>query len=458
MKKNIQAIQQSEDLDLNEVEQPEEELEEAEEAPEPHAPPTYEHEILGDVIGLYLQEASKFPLLKAEQERTLAFAIEVVRALDALELSLGDKTSPAEVAAQAIKAVYQHVKLVDAIVKYLELSKLSTLQKKLYAPEFRKAVDGAINQEMVQKVSFKLGKDAAATIKDLQDLSTASTLVAPPVRPLLAKPSMPTAGELRKPLQQHGKELVEHRQRLRDAAAGAKKTLMESNLRLVISIANRYQNRGLALPDLIQEGNLGLARAVEKFNHRLGFKFSTYATWWIKQSVSRALADQSRTIRIPVHMTETLNKLNSAHQELIKTLGRDPNPDELSHFMQIPVAKVREFLRLPYAATSLEKPVGEESETTLAEFMEAESDWGPYELAARQLLKTDVRNLLQVLDTRERLVIELRFGLRDGRIRTLEEVGTELGVTRERIRQIETRALEKLRQTGAARSIEEYVQ
>ncbi len=251
---------------------------------------------------------------------------------------------------------------------------------------------------------------------------------------------------------------IKELQKAVDLGAEAKKRLAEANLRLVVSIAKRYVGRGMLFLDLIQEGNLGLIKAVEKFDYRKGYKFSTYATWWIRQAITRAIADQARTIRIPVHMVETINKLIRVSRQLLQELGREPSPEEIAVEMNMPVDRVREILKISQEPVSLETPIGEEEDSHLGDFIKDDNVPVPADAAAFTLLKEQLEEVLSTLTDREQKVLTLRFGLEDGRARTLEEVGKEFNVTRERIRQIEAKALRKLRHPSRSRKLKDYLE
>ena len=305
------------------------------------------------------------------------------------------------------------------------------------------------NDEQIKELEREQGQETEDSLADLDFSVPDGVAIDDPVRMYLKEIG-------RVPLLSAQDE-VNLSRKMEEGDEIAKRNLIESNLRLVVSIAKRYVGRGMLFLDLIQEGNLGLIKAVEKFDYRKGYKFSTYATWWIRQAITRAIADQARTIRIPVHMVETINRLNRAQRALIQELGRDPLPEEIAKRMGVSVERVREISKISQEPVSLETPIGEEEDSHLGDFIEDEEALAPAEAASFFLLREQLDEVLDTLTPREKKVLQLRFGLNDGRSRTLEEVGNVFGVTRERIRQIEAKALRKLRHPSRSKKLKDYL-
>ena len=325
---------------------------------------------------------------------------------------------------------------MEKVFDYLEANNIDVLRINSDSDDADMDIDGIISDEEVDMENIDLSVPEGVSIED-------------PVRMYLKE-----IGKV--PLLSAERE-IELAKRMEEGDEDAKKELAEANLRLVVSIAKRYVGRGMLFLDLIQEGNLGLIKAVEKFDYHKGYKFSTYATWWIRQAITRAIADQARTIRIPVHMVETINKLIRVSRQLLQELGREPLPEEIAKELDMPVDRVREILKISQEPVSLETPIGEEEDSHLGDFIQDDNVPVPAEAAAQTLLKEQLDEVLDTLTEREQKVLRLRFGMNDGRARTLEEVGKEFDVTRERIRQIEAKALRKLRHPSRSRKLRDYL-
>ena len=366
---------------------------------------------------------------------------------------------------QEIRDVFQNSPLTQAqlerIIAYLEEQKIDVLtMPDINADDIEDDVgeiDSLNDMDVFQKpdrigsvqVTAEIEKGYEKTAEESENSFTERGNAEDPVRMYLKE-----IGRI--PLLSSEEE-IELAKRMEEGDEEAKKKLSEANLRLTVSIAKRYSGRGMQFLDLIQEGNLGLIKAVEKFDYRKGYKFSTYATWWIRQSITRAIADQARTIRIPVHMVETMNRVNRTSRRLLQEYGREPTPEEIAEAMNLPVERVLEISKISQEPVSLETPIGEEEDSHLGDFIQDDNVPVPAEAAAQTLLKEQLDEVLDTLTEREQKVLRLRFGMNDGRARTLEEVGKEFDVTRERIRQIEAKALRKLRHPSRSRKLRDYL-
>jgi RNA polymerase primary sigma factor len=458
---------------VEEVEEKEEgeelSADETEESKPPAAPEDYE--VIDDSTRMYLHELGRVPLLTAHEEKVLSQKIELGRYVERLKDNHFRKyqkfPSPVDIVIHVVSQLSKGYPIARIIEERIGIEPSSNVVETIKNPEFRAAIDIVIDPSLIAAIAKEIDEEITAAEEAIVNLSINSQLLPEQLLELLAiaKPSrqklnaLVTNNRFLSQLDSHSGELKAYFEKVGTEAEASERHLTEANLRLVVSIAKKHIARGMPFLDLVQEGNIGLMRAIEKFQYRRGYKFSTYATWWIRQGITRSIADQSRTIRVPVHMVEAINKILRTMRQLVQELGRQPSYEEIGGRLDIPPERVEEvmavFFRQPM---SLDLPIGEDADSCLGDLVEDRGSLAPTDATSQQLLKEQIDRVLDELTEREKRVLQLRFGLGDGRARTLEEVGKEFNVTRERIRQIEGKAIRKLRHPSRSRKLKDYLE